>query len=44
MKIKRKTVKEIIRLLDEASKSGGSGAARFEEEKSDIIKILKGML
>lgn len=39
MRIKRKTVKEIIRLLKQARKGGGSGAAIFDEEKSDIIKI-----
>ncbi len=44
MKIKRRTVKEIIKLLEQASKGGGAGAALFEEEKSDIIKMLKRML
>ena len=44
MKIKKQLVKEIIRLLDEAQKGGGSGAAIFEAEKTDVIKVLKMML
>ena len=44
MKIKKQLVKEIIELLKESRKGGGSGAARYSDEKDDVIRELRRLL
>ena len=44
MKIKKQLVKEIIELLKQSTKCGGSGAARYSDEKDDVIRELRRLL